>query len=329
MDIDIIRQEEIMRSFQKTKSLNILLTGLFILFMAGIVSGKSDNTITKSFRVEEGGKLNLNTDIGSVEVFGTKGSRVEVEVIQKLRTTSSRRASALLRRFELDFDHRGADVYITGDYRKEGLGGLWNSISNRLQVKFIIHVPVEYDVDLRTAGGSISVEDLDGEIVSKTSGGSLSFVDIEGPIYGRTSGGGIRIGDVIGDVDVHTSGGSIRASYIDGDVKADTSGGGITIEEVKGTLNAHTSGGSVKAYFAKQPKYDCKVTTSGGSITAYIDEDIGFFVDAHTSGGSIYNDFPVMISGRIDKKSLKADINGGGPELYLRTSGGSIHIRRK
>jgi DUF4097 and DUF4098 domain-containing protein YvlB len=279
--------------------------------------------------VEYGGKLHLNTDIGSVEVYGTRSSMVEVEVIRKLKTTSSKRGSDLLRRFDLDFDHRGDDVYITGDYHKEGLRGLWDSISNRLRVKFIVHVPFEYDVDLRTSGGSISIEDLEGEVVSKTSGGSLSFASIKGYVYGRTSGGGIRIDDVIGDVDVHTSGGSIRANFIDGDVKADTSGGGITIEEVRGSVVAHTSGGSVKATFTDQPRHDCKLTTSGGSITVYIESGIGFFVDAHTSGGGIYNDFPVMISGRIDKKSLKADINRGGPELYLRTSGGSIHIRKR
>ena len=35
----------------------------------------------------------------------------------------------------------------------------------------------------------------------------------------------------------------------------------------------------------------------------------------------------VTIQGKINRRELKAKINGGGPELYLHTSGGSIYIK--
>jgi len=50
-------------------------------------------------------------------------------------------------------------------------------------------------------------------------------------------------------------------------------------------------------------------------------------LDAKTSGGRVHTDFPVTVRGEISRRMLKAELNGGGPELYLRTSGGSIHIR--
>jgi hypothetical protein len=52
-------------------------------------------------------------------------------------------------------------------------------------------------------------------------------------------------------------------------------------------------------------------------------------VNAHASGGHVSTDFPVTIQGEIDRSSLQAKINGGGPELYLRTSGGGIHIKKR
>ena len=52
-------------------------------------------------------------------------------------------------------------------------------------------------------------------------------------------------------------------------------------------------------------------------------------VDAHASGGHVETDIPVTVQGEISRSTLKAKINGGGPELYLRTSGGSIHIKKR
>jgi DUF4097 and DUF4098 domain-containing protein YvlB len=129
-----------------------------------------------------------------------------------------------------------------------------------------------------------------------------------------------------GDAEVKTSGGSIRIGKVQGEVKATTSGGSIKVQEVMGTINAATSGGSVSAYISKQPSGDCSLKTSGGSVSVHLAEDIKVDVDAKTSGGRVRTDFPVTLIGELSKRKLQAKINGGGPELYLRTSGGSIKI---
>jgi DUF4097 and DUF4098 domain-containing protein YvlB len=114
---------------------------------------------------------------------------------------------------------------------------------------------------------------------------------------------------------------------VKGNVVARTSGGGIHVDDVMGSIDARTSGGSVTARISRQPEDDCRLTTSGGSVTVSLAKDIRVDVDASTSGGRVSTDFPVTLRGEISKRSLRAKINGGGPELYLRTSGGSIHIR--
>jgi hypothetical protein len=45
---------------------------------------------------------------------------------------------------------------------------------DRLQVEFIITVPRRYDADLHTSGGSITVQNLEGILLTKTSGGSIT-----------------------------------------------------------------------------------------------------------------------------------------------------------
>ena len=111
---------------------------------------------------------------------------------------------------------------------------------------------------------------------------------------------------------------------IKGDVEAHTSGGSITSEDIEGNINAHTSGGSIRVTMTKQITEDASLTTSGGSIVANLNDDIKIDIDASTSGGRVRSEFDV--DGRVKKQSIRGEINGGGPRLKLRTSGGSVRI---
>ena len=171
---------------------------------------------------------------------------------------------------------------------KNGIGSFFSFGS--LGVRFQIKVPNRYDLNLKTSGGSIELSDLNGKVNAYTSGGSIT------------------LGKIVGDVDVKTSGGSIK------------------VEEVVGNISGHTSGGSIRVKMSQQPTEDSRLTTSGGSITAYLISSIAVDLEAKTSGGSVSSDFDV--NGKLKSKKLKGTINGGGPEMYLKTSGGSVRIKK-
>jgi len=335
----------------KNLSRKILVTVAFFLALALAMPSPTfcsiEDTIKKSFLVEQGGQLILETDIGSVDVRAGNNVTLEVEVIRKVRTSISKKAERIMKDFNVDFRQEGNTVYINGYYEKAGFERFWDEIfGTRLRVEFLISVPPKFNLDLKTSGGSISVGDLEGQVQAKTSGGSLKFSRIQGPVLGRTSGGSIKLLSCVGKVELKTSGGSITIGEVDGNILAHTSGGSISIgktkgeidvstsggsikaDEVMGPIKARTSGGSIKASILSQPSSDCRLTTSGGTITVYIAENIGFNVNARTSGGRVHTEFPVTIQGEISRSSLNAKINGGGPELYLHTSGGSIYINK-
>ncbi len=199
---------------------------------------------------------------------------------------------------EIEVTKKGADAEnfeVTFEQRGDDVivegernRGGWGSYT--ISVKFRIKVPEKYDLDLKTGGGSIDVSDLNGKIDARTSGGS------------------IELGRIKGDVDINTSGGSIK------------------VDEVIGNIDAHTSGGSIKATISKQPTKDAKLSTSGGSVTAYLLPSIKVDLDASTSGGRVKSDFDV--DGEVSKRSVRGEINGGGPKLKLKTSGGSVSVRK-
>lgn len=321
------------------KARMFLMIGVMIFLSAHQVYGweGSGDILQKSFEVSPGGSLNLDTDYGSVKVTGTTGNTVGIGVFHK--------RSAL----DVQFDKQGNDVSVSGRVKGGIIGRIWHHLFHYgTRTRFVITVPSRYNLDLRTRGGEIVVDNLEGNIRSRTSGGGLHFDRIRGAVSGRTSGGSVElsecagrarietsggsilISDANGDVNVHTSGGSVTMRSIRGEVTADTSGGSINVRTLTGSIDATTSGGSIKAQILGQPSKECRLATSGGSVVVGLTGGVAVDVDAETKGGRVVTDFPVMVraQGESGRSALQGRINGGGPLVLLRTSGGDIHIEK-
>ncbi len=309
--------------FLNTKCLSLLSA----IFFSGILL--ADFTENKRFDIDAGGSLNLNTEVGAIEVHTHASNSVEIRVtVQGFEKDE----------FILGFDKSGKTITVTGE--KEGAFSSWG----RNRVNFDILVPKEFNLFLNTSGGSIRVDDLTGKVDVSTSGGSLRFGNITGNIDGHTSGGSITVEGAKGDVKVRTSGGSLRLGDIEGDLHGRTSGGSISLGKVTGDANiatsggsirindaggrvmAKTSGGSIEVTFTRQPTGDSEIATSAGSITAYLNDNVAVDLDAR--GMKVKSDFEVNGETQARYK-LKGPINGGGPELELQTSAGSVYIRRQ
>ncbi len=319
----------------------LALSGCFGVSMLSAQSTKVDN---KTFTVSPGGRLVMDVDRGSIDISTADTNEVTIEITRTARARDSRDAQRLFDDHHLSMEQSGNTVTIRSDLQRGGRR-IWGGDSWRLNVEYRITVPKQFSADVKTSGGSVTVADLEGEVLAKSSGGGLHFGHIKGPVMGRTSGGGIdltgtegnadlktsgggiRIGDVTGDVEAETSGGSISITRARGTVHAETSGGGIKVEEVEGAIDASTSGGSISARISGQPASDCRLSTSGGSVTVYLGGSVKVSVDAKTSGGGVSSELPITVQGKIGSSSLQGDLNGGGPALVLRSSGGGIHIK--
>ncbi|HEY6400427.1 MAG TPA: DUF4097 family beta strand repeat-containing protein [Blastocatellia bacterium] len=330
---------------------------LFILFSlsAGLLASACVNSnsaaaqaqgqadIQRTFSVQPGGRLVMDVEPGSIEVKTTGDSRIVVDVFRKVDRGSEGRAEEILRQHEVNFEQQGNDLTIRARFPHENFR-FWRR--SGLQVRYVVSIPTEFNVDLKTSGGGIRVDDLKGEVRVKTSGGGLQFGKIEGPIIGNTSGGGINLAGCNGKVEVKTSGGGITIGPGSGELLAETSGGGIEIgnyagdaivrtsgggikiNRIEGSIDASTSGGPIFAALGAQPKKDCRLHTSGGGITVELDEALSFNIDAEASGGNVSADLPVTVQGELRKGSLRGTLNGGGQALILRTSGGSVRLRK-
>jgi len=309
------------------------LSGLLALVLVSSLAASPlvADEIRRDLDVGAGGTLIVDAEATSIEVVGGAGSGA--------RLLLERRGGVpIADDYEVSIEQRGNDVVVEIEKRRK-LSMRWRNQGLRLTVE----VPSEYRVDAASSGGSIHVGSLTGDVDLRTSGGSLTIDDLDGSVTGRTSGGSIHIGAVSGDVEASTSGGSITVGAADGRVRATTSGGSITVEsgsevvartsggsievrEVRGAIDAQTSGGTVRAHLSEQPAVDCHLSSSGGSVEVVLAEDLALDLDAEASGGRVSSELPVRVSGTLSRNRLRGELNGGGPELRLRSSGGGVRI---
>jgi hypothetical protein len=285
-----------------------------------------ERVVEKTFSVQPGGNLHVGTIGGLIRVQSAAVSAVTVVAKEHIRADSDAEADGLLKKLTLTIEQSGNDVSAVADYEKSPMGFHWNWPPVR--VDFIVTVPAAYHADLKTSGGDITVSDLDGRVRARTSGGDISLGKISGEIDCETSGGNVSLGEGRSAIRLGTSGGSISVGRAAGPADLRTSGGDVRIDSAEGTLDARTSGGDVRAVFIGALKGDCVLETSGGRVKAVVDAAAAFRLDASTSGGSVdAKGLAIALDGgRHHRSSLAGDVNGGGPLLRMRSSGGDIVV---
>ena len=156
-----------------------------------------------------------------------------------------------------------------------------------------------------------------GDLRASTAAGDIRIDSVTGSAVADTAGGDIRIQSVGGNLDANTAGGDIIAPRVGGSVKAVTAGGdvriAVTSTEIRGGITIRNSGGDVTLSLPANCKADVELFVSGP-------EDFD---------SAIRSDFPELtLSRRSGSQRGTAVLNGGGEKIVVRTTSGSIRLRK-
>jgi len=265
--------------------------------------------IEKTFDVKKGGNLVMEKIRGDVNITTWTKNVVKIYEIRKMDVYTEAEAKAVLKEIDITYQKSGNTIRVGGE----------ESYRSYMSSKFEVTLPSDFNVDIGTSGGDISIADLKGMVNLKTSGGDIELIRIDGPVDAKTSGGDVTVKQNTKEVSIKTSGGDVEIYDVQGEVSAKTSGGDIVVKNNNAKVIAHTSGGDIELL------------------------NIGAEVEAHTSGGDIEVDgskgkLDVATSGGdIDLKNIndviKAKTSGGDIEaakvlngIYAKTSGGDINL---
>jgi len=286
-------------------------------------SSNAEETTKTSFQVQRGGTLRFDADVGDVKIATRESNTVDITLKRRLKTADSQEIERLLRNLSIGRVQNGDEIRVTVRVEDDRAG----RIRNKIDLDFEIAMPREFNVALRT-GGSASIGDIRGKVEAATSGGSLEMGDVSGAVTASSSGGSLQVGDVGAPLNAQSSGGSLKAGRVAGPVVAHASGGSVVVEEARDSIDASASGGSVAAHLSNQPKSGCRLTASGGSVDLRLPTDVAVNVDASCSPGGVSTDYVTAPRQSSRGGTLKAAINGGGPTIIARASGGSIRLRK-
>ena len=238
---------------------------------------------TRTFEAEPGGTLVLDLrDGGSITVEGW--NRDEIEIVYRDDENDERD-------FEITFDTRGNGLEVEASYAR----GI-----NRIPLQLEIRVPRRYDLRTRSAGGGITLTNLEGRFSGDTGGGSITLHQVAGEARLSSRGGDIEITDSELDGTVSTLGGDVLVQDVVGDVRATSAGGPVVYRNVRDGRNRVRSpanlcdaeitentvlltnlGGSID--LREAPEGAC-VRTAGGDIDI---RNGRHFIHAGTGGGDI------------------------------------------
>lgn len=312
----------------------------------------SEVSFTKDFKVTSPANLTISTSGGNITATGFDKDYVEVDFIVRKR--------GHLLQISLEELQKLVDLEIINENDKLEIN-VKKSYEENISVGFNIKAPFKCSCNLNTSGGNISLADLNGnheihtsggnldfknitgkidghtsggnvdiesskaDIIAKTSGGNMNLKNIEGKVEARTSGGNIRIDNSKFDVTAATSGGSIELNDAQGQIDLNTSGGHIKLDNVSGSIIAKTSGGNIKARLTKLNE-KLILKTSGGDIDAEIPTGLGLDLNlsAEKVNASLDN-----FKGRTEKGKIVGQMNGGGIQVDLSTSGGDVNLNFK
>ncbi|MFZ1083161.1 MAG: DUF4097 family beta strand repeat-containing protein [Candidatus Kryptoniota bacterium] len=188
------------------------------------------------------------------------------------------------------------------------------------------------NLEISTSGGDITVGTVGKNLNASTAGGDISIEKVDGELHATTSSGDMTVGKIGGSVDITTSGGDITLNSGNGRITASTSGGDVDVINATGSVDISSAGGTVKVGLTPSGEGESKVVSSGGDVYLYVPSDAKANIKAEVSGGDegdIICDFPnVNRSNGFGNEKEEIVLNGGGQEIYLHTSSGSIYVKK-
>jgi DUF4097 and DUF4098 domain-containing protein YvlB len=271
-----------------------------------------------TYKLQPGGRLELESFNGSVEITGWDQDSVDIS------GTKYAPNQDLLDALKVDVVSASDSIRIRSVRPNERRGNMG--------VKYVISVPRKTLLErVISSNGSVRVQQLEGNVRVKTSNGSVRIASLKGDLDVNTSNGSVELNEFSGGAVLHTTNGSINAQGVRGFFDATTSNGSIDahIARPSGGRPVRASSTNGKITLAlDELTTDIQASTSNSGITVKLPGAVNARLKAHTSNSNVHTDFDVAVKGTISKNNMDGTIGSGGPVVDLSTSNGAIRIQK-
>ncbi len=176
-------------------------------------------------------KLEIDCGSGFLKVRGQEGLReikVEAEIV--LEGKSEKSAEEFLKKYlKLSLEKRGSRAVLTSGF--ESYRSLF-SFTNKV-INLTVSLPKDMDLDVDDGSGSLTIENIRGDVKIDDGSGSMDIMNIGGNLDVDDGSGQIDVDGVSGDVSIDDGSGSMTIRNIEGSVTVRDGSGSITIDGVE------------------------------------------------------------------------------------------------
>ena len=166
----------------------VFLFIISLLFYGNIFADNLKVLHEKTFDVQPGQRLNVEASVADIKITTWDKNEFYIKVLGNDRAED---------KIRFIFEKTDYGVYVKAE--KEGGSFFnWFGFSN-IKLRFEIKLPSNFDTDLKTSGGDISIVSLSGESHLRTSGGDITLMGTNGLLDGSTSGGSTNSVNVMTD----------------------------------------------------------------------------------------------------------------------------------
>ena len=125
-----------------------------------------------------------------------------------------------------------------------------------------------------------------------------------------------------------TTNGNVVGRNLASVVEAATTNGNVEVSTSEWASATTTNGGIRVSMGGAKWTGELKVGTTNGSVEVTMPASAEFRVNAATTNGGIQTDFPVTVQGSFSSKELSGTVGGGGRELKVATTNGTIRLMK-
>jgi hypothetical protein len=208
-------------------------------------------------------------------------------------------------------------------------------------------------IDVHTEKDEERSDDNEGGGMKRIGGGTLDFsaeehdnaVSIHAPMSSKLKGITIKIPQGSTKIKLGTvQDGDIDVKDVSGEIEISNVNGSISATGISGSVVANTVNGEIVVKFKSiDPKAPMAFTSVNGKIDVLFPADIKADVKLKSDRGEMFSDFDIAVDKtqpKVEKSteehyySVKIEdwvygkLNGGGPEMMMKTMMGNIYIRK-
>ncbi len=219
-----------------------------------------------------------------------------------LRITASKPASATGNASEFDFDVQGDEFIVTGIIKAGKVA----------TVRLEITIPGGHAVQVTQKNGAIRTADLDTNSSLATDNGLIKATGTTADLTATSDNGSVRLEGTVGAVNITSDNGSVHIEDHRGSVDATLDNGRLDLEILALAVGEHVT-----------------ARADNGRIEIELLRDIDAELRAVTSNGLVdfrLQDFVSVSNATATSRDVTATLNGGGPQIDLRTDNGKIDI---